>query len=233
MPSPSPIINHEIVGMDVDVPEEAFITLVANDGTEIQVEQKYARMSELIEKVLTDDPLATSVSCTEVDGASLEIIVKYMKHHKEAKTYAVITKDVRGFKDPTVANPFEGDSMYPYKPSKATFRDTCKLPWDADLLEAIQPPNTVVRPALLRLVHSAEYIGIPSLLHVSCAAVALLIKGKTVEDAYKMMGGIAPPPSSSSSSTSSSSQSEVKETLSASSSSSSTPIGPSGKQEAI
>merc|ERR1712141_779823 len=137
------------------------ITLVSSgDNPErIDVNKEYAKMSKLVANILEGDSDATEIQVKQVDGDTLELIVKYLQHH-EGKEPAEIAKPIRSFKMEKIVE------------------DT----WDADFI------NGLAKRALFQLILGANYMDCKSLLHLGCAKVATMIKGKSPEEIKQILG---------------------------------------------
>merc|ERR1712242_549458 len=94
----------------------------------------------------------------QVDGDTLSLIVKYLEHH-EGKEPAEIAKPIRSVKMEKIVE----DS------------------WDADFINK-QPKRTI-----FQIILGANYMDIKSLLHLGCAKIATMIKGKSPEEIKKIL----------------------------------------------
>lgn len=94
-----------------------------------------------------------------VDGKTLKAIVKYLKHHGGKKP-ADIAKPIRSI----------------------TMEKIVEDAWDADFV------NSVDKKMLFQICLGANYMDISSLLHLCCAKVATMIKGKSPEEIKTILG---------------------------------------------
>merc|ERR1712157_19936 len=94
----------------------------------------------------------------QVDGQTLQLIVKYLKHHR-GKEPAEIAKPIRSVKMEKIVE----DS------------------WDAEFINK-QPKRTI-----FQIILGANYMDIKSLLHLGCAKIATMIKGKSPEEIKKIL----------------------------------------------
>jgi len=130
------------------------LKISSKDGQEFTVSKKYAFISILIKTSIENDVTATSVPLPGVDSQILELVVKYMEHHK-------------GTELPPVESPLKSTKM----------KDVCTDSWDADFIDDIGN----IRQHLYDLILAANYMDIKSLLHLGLAKVASLIKGQPLD----------------------------------------------------
>lgn len=146
--------------------EEAYtgkVDLVSSDGDKFEVDKSVAAMSELVKAMLTvgddeeeeeedDDSNKQEIPLPNVNSTTLSKVVEFCKYHKENGALAEIEKPLRS------ANMSEivGE-------------------WDANFVDLEQA-------ALFNLILAANYLDIKSLLDLTCAKVASMIKGKTPEE---------------------------------------------------
>mmetsp|Transcript_9876 Transcript_9876/g.13751 ORF Transcript_9876/g.13751 Transcript_9876/m.13751 type:complete len:185 (+) Transcript_9876:77-631(+) len=145
----------EVNGLDEEVKDE-MITLKSKDGKTIEVNKKYAFISQVIKTSLENDPdTKESLPIMGVNMETLEHIVKYMNHHK-------------GSEPPIVEKPLRNKKM----------SENVKDKWDAPFIDGIADKS---KQALYDLILAANYMDIKALLHLGCAKVASLIKGQPLE----------------------------------------------------
>merc|ERR1712189_81409 len=101
---------------------------------------------------------ATEIQVKQVDGATLTLICNYLKHHK-GKEPAEIAKPIRSVKMEKIVED----------------------EWDAKFINGI-PKKTV-----FQIILGANYMDIKSLLHLGCAKIATMIKGKSPEEIKKVL----------------------------------------------
>merc|ERR1719373_1067427 len=75
------------------------ITLVSSgdNAKKLKLKRDYAKQSKLVANILEGDSDASEIQVKQVDGATLELIVKYLEHHK-GKEPAEIAKPIRSVK---------------------------------------------------------------------------------------------------------------------------------------
>lgn len=135
------------------------LKLVSMDGKEYEVERKSAFISKLVKTSVETDSTATEVPIPSAKAEVLELVVKYMTHHK-------------GTEPPIIEKPLRSKTM----------KDVCNA-WDADFIDTIGND----RQQLYDLILAANYMDIKSLLHLGCAKVASLIKGQPLEKIRELL----------------------------------------------
>jgi len=150
----------QITGLDADG-DNPEITLVSSgdDPKKYKVSKEYAKSSKLVQNILEGDNDAKQIVVKQVDGKTLGLIVKYLEHHK-GKEPAEIAKPIRSVKMEKIVE------------------DT----WDAEFI------NNLAKRALFQLILGANYMDCKSLLHLGCAKVATMIKGKSPEEIKQILG---------------------------------------------
>jgi S-phase kinase-associated protein 1 len=137
---------------------EGDISLVSKDEKQsFTLPKKYAFLSKLVKCTSEQDREATQIDLHSVQSNILSGIVSYLNHHK-----GVEPKEIK-------------------KPLRSL--DIAKVVddnWDATFI------NSFVQQELHDIIVAANYMDIPSLLHLGCARVASLIKGKTNEEIRTM-----------------------------------------------
>ena len=99
------------------------------------------------------DANAKKIPIKKVRGDILELIVNYLKHHN-------------GKKPEEIAKPIRSVKMERIVADK----------WDADYI------NKMNKKTIFQVILGANYMDLPSLLHLGCAKIATLIKGKSPEE---------------------------------------------------
>merc|ERR1711964_954466 len=102
---------------------------------------------------------AKEIEIKKVSGPILNLIVDYLKHH-DGKVPAEISKPIRSVK----------------------MEKICEDPWDAEYI------NKQTKKVIFQIILGANYMDIKSLLHLGCAKIAALIKGKSPEKIKKILG---------------------------------------------
>lgn len=96
---------------------------------------------------------AKSIPIKKVRATILELIVEYLKHHN-GKVPEEIAKPIRSVKMERIV----ADK------------------WDAQFI------NSMSKKTIFQVILGANYMDLPSLLHLGCAKIATLIKGKSPEE---------------------------------------------------
>jgi len=152
-----------MAGLDGDLEEETNIILIPSGGDNAEMGQtiskEYAKMSKLVANILEGDAEAKEIQVKQVDAETLKQIIEYLKHHK-GKEPAEIAKPIRSVKMEKIVE----DS------------------WDADFINRLQ------KRQLFQLILGANYMDCKSLLHLGCAKVATMIKGKSPEEIKQILG---------------------------------------------
>merc|ERR1712173_241490 len=97
-------------------------------------------------------------SRSKVQADILELIVSYLKHHK-------------GQVPQEIANPIRSVKM----------EKIVEDEWDAKFI------NGLSKKTVFQIILGANYMDIKSLLHLGCAKIATLIKGKSPEEIKKIL----------------------------------------------
>lgn len=130
------------------------ILLRAKDGSTYSIARGHTLMSNLIATGLEKDPRAEEIPL-DVDRVSLQCILRYMDQHK-------------GVEAPVPQYPLL------HKDINMITKD----PYDAELWTHIQGH----RQRTYDLVTAANYLGMNSLVHLICAGLATLLKGKPLKE---------------------------------------------------
>lgn len=132
------------------------ITLVPKDDTKnsVVIQKSYASISNVIKHTLDLDPDATVLPLA-IDSKILEYIGDYFNHHK-------------GCELPSIPKPLLSNN----------FQNVCKDPWDYEFIEKHAKDISV----LYEIIKSANYLDISSLMHLGCAKIATLLKGKNINE---------------------------------------------------
>jgi len=115
--------------------------------------------SEYIKTILGNDKTANKVPLTQVEGPALREIFDYLAYHN-GMTVAKIAKPIRSQEMTKIV---EDD-------------------WDAQFI------NKQSKKMIFQIILGANYLVIESLLHLGCAKIATLIKGKSPEEIKKILG---------------------------------------------
>ena len=145
----------EELSLDNEVDQQQMLMVVAANGKSFEIEVKAAYLSKLVETTMESDATADSVPIPFVQEDILKLIVEYLRHHN-------------GVEPPEIQKPVRAKNM----------KDACDDKWSGEFIDAIG--NN--RKQLYDLILAANYMDINSLLHLGCAKVASLIKGKPTEE---------------------------------------------------
>ena len=148
----------EELGLDDD---ETQITLIpsGDNPAGLSINRNYAKMSKLVSNILEGDADANEIQVKQVDGDTLKLIGEYLDHHKGVEP-APRSKQVRSVKMEKIVE----DS------------------WDATFINKLQ------KGQLFQLILGANYMDVDSLLHLGCAKIATMIKGKSPEEIKQILG---------------------------------------------
>merc|ERR550537_1494710 len=116
-------------------------------------------MSKLVANIIEGDQDATEIQVKQVDKDTLKLIVSYLEHHKGTEP-AEIAKPIRSVKMEKIVED----------------------PWDAEFI------NKLKKRELFQLILGANYMDCKALLHLGCAKVATMIKGKSPEEIEQILG---------------------------------------------
>ena len=133
--------------------DEGVLNLVSQEGDKFEVEKKFAKISELVNTMISedDDEEQQEIPLPNVKSQSLGKVIEFCKHYSE---------------DPM--NEIE-------KPLKSANMNEVVQEWYANFVN-------VEQEALFELILAANYMDIKPLLDLTCATVASEIKGKTPEE---------------------------------------------------
>lgn len=147
------------LGLDMEINDD--ITLVSCDEAEprtFSIERKAALLCNLIKSILEGDSDVSKIEVKKVSGSVLEHVVGYLKHHN-GKAPAEIAKPIRSVKMAKIVE--DG--------------------WDAKFIDGME------KKTVFEIILAANYMDIRSLLHLGCAKIATLIKGKSPEEIKKIL----------------------------------------------
>jgi len=141
-------------GLDDD--DQDTIVLISSDEPNPQrfeMTKKAAVMCNLVKSILDGDASAKEIPIKKVRGDILALIVEYLKRHN-------------GKKPAEIAKPIRSVKMEKIVEDK----------WDAEFI------NKMSKKIIFQVILGANYMDLPSLLHLGCAKIATLIKGKSPEE---------------------------------------------------
>jgi len=149
----------EAGGLDEEI--EKSLTLISMEETSAQkfvINQKAAEMCKLVRSIVEGDHTTTEIPIKKVKGEILQLIVEYLKHHN-GKVPAEIAKPIRSVKMEKIVED----------------------KWDADFI------NNMSKKVIFQVILGANYMDVPSLLHLGCAKIATLIKGKSPDEIKQIL----------------------------------------------
>jgi len=132
------------------------ITLTSSDAQKITIDQKSAERSGLLKGLMQDYQEDSDVPLPDVRGDVLKKVVEYLIHYQNAE-------------------PRELPKPLP----SANLLDVTDE-WDISFLGSVDLDTT------FDIINAANYMDIKSLLDLSCAKIASLMKGKTAEEIRTM-----------------------------------------------
>jgi len=157
--------DDEVMGLDGDNASDTLILKscdVEDDGDSkkgtFEIDRTSALMCNLVRSIIEGDSEVKTIEIKKVSSPILELIVEYLKHHK-GKTPAEIAKPIRSVKMEKIVED----------------------EWDAKFINK-QPKRTI-----FQIILGANYMDIKSLLHLGCAKIATMIKGKSPEEIKKIL----------------------------------------------
>lgn len=139
--------------------ESANIILTSKQGVSFKVSRKDACISDLVKTAIEGDKEATEIP-VNISSEMLGFVVEYMNLKKGA-TEVVVSK-----------------------PLKPTLEDSCTKEgrWEAEFVNRVASEKKGNRDELVLV---ANYMAINSLLHIACARVAIVLKGKSKDGMIK------------------------------------------------
>jgi len=149
-------------GLDDDEDDELTLISMTCDEekpSKFSIDRKAALMCNLVKNIIEGDKTADEIEIKKVNGPILNLVVEYLKHH-DGKVPAEITKPIRSVK----------------------MEKLVEYPWDAEFI------NKQTKAVVFKIILGANYMDIKSLLHLGCAKIATLIKGKSPEEIKKILG---------------------------------------------
>jgi len=149
----------EELGLDADL-DDSLILVSCDDvnGQQFKIDRQSAMMCNLVKSIIEGDADAKTIEIKKVSTKILEFITEYLLHHK-GKVPAEIAKPIRSVKMEKIV---EDD-------------------WDAKFI------NGKSKRDIFQIILGANYMDIKSLLHLGCAKIATMIKGKSPEEIKKIL----------------------------------------------
>merc|ERR1712032_1013520 len=131
------------------------LKLKSSHGEIFEVEPEVACMSTLIKNMVDDSGTDEEIPLPNVKTAILSKVIDYCKYHKDKPPEEI------------------------QKPLKSTNLMECGVSeWDSEYVN-------IEQEVLFELILAANYLDIKSLLDLTCAKVASMIKGKNTEEIRK------------------------------------------------
>ncbi|POM81950.1 S-phase Kinase-associated protein 1A [Phytophthora palmivora] len=137
------------------------VKLVSMDGEAFEVEAKVAAMSQLVQTLVADEQEGDElqeIPLPNVKAHVLAKVVEFCQYHKDSPMAEI------------------------QKPLKSNVLSESVDEWDANFVDGAD------QELLFELILAANYMDIKSLLDLSCAKVACMIKGKTPEEIRATFG---------------------------------------------
>merc|ERR1712173_39116 len=125
---------------------------------EFPISRQAALMCNLVKSIIEGDSDVKKIEIKKVSHDILKLIVTYLKHHK-GKVPAEIAKPIRSVKMEKIVED----------------------EWDATFI------NGLAKRTIFQIILGANYMDIKSLLHLGCAKIATMIKGKSPEEIKKIL----------------------------------------------
>jgi len=149
----------DLQGLDEDMEKDSLILQSSGDNPkDYKIDRASALMCNLVKSILEGDAEVKKIEIKKVQAEVLELIVKYLEHHK-GKVPAEIAKPIRSVKMEKIVED----------------------EWDAKFING-QPKRMI-----FQIILGANYMDIKSLLHLGCAKIATMIKGKSPEEIKKIL----------------------------------------------
>ena len=137
--------------------DSANLVLVSSDNQKIEIDSESAQKSHLLKGLLSDySNQQEPIHLPDIKFDILKKVVEYLTYYKD-KT----PKDIP-------------------KPMPSANLSEVIDEWDVNFINSIELDN------VFDLINAANYMDIPSLLDLSCAKIASLMKGKTVQEIKTM-----------------------------------------------
>jgi len=155
--------DEDLILVPVKFSEGAPIEDASNiaDADKFTISKKAAFMAVLVKEMFEGDQAETDIllNSERVDAPTLELIAEYLQHHN-GKEQAEIAKPIRD----------------------TNMEKIVQDPFDAEFI------NKQTKKVVFKIILGANYLDCKSLLHLGCAKIATLIKGKSPEEIKKILG---------------------------------------------
>eukprot|EP00434_Breviolum_minutum_P023524 symbB.v1.2.020751.t1/scaffold1763.1/size102666/6 len=144
-----------LISVSPNMPEGDKVLLKSSQGEIFEVEPEVACMSTLVRNMVDDSGTDEEIPLPNVKTAILSKVIDYCKYHKDSPPEEI------------------------QKPLKSTNLVECGVSeWDNEYVN-------IEQEVLFELILAANYLDIKSLLDLTCAKVASMIKGKNTEEIRK------------------------------------------------
>merc|ERR1719430_2096112 len=148
-------------GLGLEAELDDTLLLISSDdanGEKFEIDRESAMMCNLVKSIIEGDSDAKMIEIKKVSSDILKLIVDYLLHHK-GKVPADIAKPIRSVKMEKIVED----------------------EWDATFINGQSKRN------IFQIILGANYMDIKSLLHLGCAKIATMIKGKSPEEIKKIL----------------------------------------------
>ena len=137
--------------------EATNIVLISSDNQKIEIDSESAQKSRLLKGLITDfSTQQDPIQIPDIKYDILKKIIEYLTHYKDK-----VPKDIP-------------------KPMPPANLSEVIDEWDVNFINSIELDN------VFDLINAANYMDISSLLDLSCAKIASLMKGKTAQEIRTM-----------------------------------------------
>ena len=132
------------------------VSLISSDNVKVSIDEASAQRSNLLKGLLQDYDESADIAMPDIRGDVLKKIVEYLIHYKE------------------------GEPKEIPKPLPSANLLEVTDEWDVNFINSLDLDST------FDMIQAANYMDIKSLLDLSCAKVASLMKGKSAEEIRTM-----------------------------------------------
>ncbi len=156
-----PEMTESIQGLDSDMSSQSIsssLTIVSTDGVKYVLSREEASLSKVLLTSLEEEKQSVEIQ-VNVKSSTLDLILQFLRQHQ-------------GNPPPEIE-----------KPIRSTTMSEITTEWCADYINQIAKNRMV----LYDLVNSCNYLDIPSLLHLSCAKIASLVRGVKLDQIRQVL----------------------------------------------
>jgi len=165
-------MEEKVVGLDNN--ENDMISLKRGDKTVYSLPRNYLYLSLVWKTALESDISADSLDCDSIDPKALEYVVNYLNVRKGE--YISIGLSDFDFLDPKERNEKQEENKYTFIVFD-DLDDYVKTRADIDFIKSVSRGKH-----LNNLIEVANYLNIPSLLHLCAMQIACLCQGVQIEE---------------------------------------------------